>query len=76
MGWETLGGVSAAVETASPERFRQGPRAGNWLRTRNIASVAALISALDDYRIGEQVSVRVWRSGHETGVAVVLKPES
>jgi S1-C subfamily serine protease len=43
---------------------------------QGVDSIAALISALDDYRIGEKVTVRVWRSGRETEVPVVLEPGS
>jgi S1-C subfamily serine protease len=40
---------------------------------QDVDSIAALVSALDDYRIGEQVTVRLWRSGREIDVAVVLE---
>jgi S1-C subfamily serine protease len=39
-----------------------------------IDSVAALLSALDDHRIGEQVSIRVWRSGRVAEFPVILEP--
>lgn len=37
-------------------------------------SVAALLSVRDDHRAGEQVSVRVWRSGREAEFPVILEP--
>jgi S1-C subfamily serine protease len=43
---------------------------------QGVDSIAALISALDDYRVGAKVTVRVWRSGRETEVPVVLEPGS
>lgn len=38
--------------------------------------IQELLSALDDQRIGDRVSVRIWRSGREIDVAVVLEPGS
>jgi S1-C subfamily serine protease len=46
------------------------------VEAQGVDSIAELISALDDYRIGEKVTVRVWRSGRETEVPVVLEPGS
>jgi len=43
---------------------------------KDVDSIATLLSALDDHRIGEQVSVRVWRAGREDEVAVVLESGS
>jgi S1-C subfamily serine protease len=41
---------------------------------KSIDSVAALLSALDDHRIGEQVNIRVWRSGRVAEFQVTLEP--
>jgi S1-C subfamily serine protease len=38
-----------------------------------VDSVAALLSALDEYRIGDQVVLRIWRSGRELDVGVLLQ---
>jgi len=38
-----------------------------------IDSVAALLARLDDHRIGDQVSLRIWRAGRELDVDVVLQ---
>ncbi len=38
-----------------------------------IDTVAGLLSRLEDYRIGDQVSLRIWRNGEEIDVAVVLQ---
>ena len=46
------------------------------VENQGVDSIAALISALDDYRVGDKVTVRVWRSGRETEVPVVLEPGS
>ena len=43
---------------------------------KDVDSITTLLSALDDHRIGEQVSVRVWRAGREDEVAVVLESGS
>ena len=43
---------------------------------QDVDGIAELLSALDDHRIGEQVSVRLWRSGRETEVNVVLESGS
>ena len=40
---------------------------------KKVETVAALFSRLDDYRIGDEVRLRVWRSGREANVAVVLE---
>ena len=40
-----------------------------------VDSVSALFSRLDDYRIGDHVTVHIWRSGHELDVPVVLQAE-
>jgi S1-C subfamily serine protease len=39
-----------------------------------VQTVPALLSALDDHRIGEQVSIRVRRAGRETEIPVILEP--
>lgn len=36
------------------------------------SNVAALLSTLDDYRVGDVVQLRVWRNGSERSVAVTL----
>jgi len=36
------------------------------------ADVSALLTALDGYRIGDVVSVRLWRAGSELTVSVTL----
>ena len=41
---------------------------------KSTKSVAALLSALDDHRIGDQVDVRVWRSGRVAEFPVILEP--
>jgi S1-C subfamily serine protease len=46
------------------------------VENQGVDGIAALISALDDYRVGDKVTVRVWRSGRETEVPVVLEPGS
>ena len=46
------------------------------VENQGVDNIAALISALDDYRVGEKVTVRVWRSGREIEVPVVLEPGS
>ncbi len=43
---------------------------------RKVDSISALVSALDDHRIGEQVDIRVWRDGRELDVPVVLEAGS
>ena len=40
---------------------------------KKVETVAALFSRLDDYRIGDEVRLRVWRSGREADIAVVLQ---
>ena len=42
----------------------------------DVDSISALLSVLDDLRIGERVGVRVWRSGREVELAVELQPGS
>jgi len=37
-----------------------------------VDSVGSLLARLDDYRVGDQVTVRVWRAGRELDVVVVL----
>jgi len=41
-----------------------------------IDSISALLAALEGHRIGDRVTIRVWRSGREKEVAVVLEPGS
>ena len=41
-----------------------------------VDSVATLFSRLDDYRIGDRVTVHIWRAGHELDVPVVLQQEN
>lgn len=43
------------------------------LNGRAVASVAALLARLDDYRIGDRVTLRIWRAGRELDVDVVLQ---
>lgn len=38
-----------------------------------VDSVAALLARLDDHRIGDQVTLRIWRAGRELDVDVVLQ---
>ncbi|HHM06027.1 MAG TPA: PDZ domain-containing protein [Gammaproteobacteria bacterium] len=38
-----------------------------------VASVAALLTQLDAYRVGDRVTLRIWRSGRERDVAVTLE---
>jgi S1-C subfamily serine protease len=40
-----------------------------------VDSVSALFSRLDDYSIGDRVTVHIWRSGHELDVPVKLQAE-
>jgi S1-C subfamily serine protease len=40
---------------------------------RKVDSVSALLSALDDYSVGDQVTLRIWRAGRELDVPVVLQ---
>ena len=40
---------------------------------RTIDSVSGLLGRLDDYRIGDQVAVRIWRAGRELEIDVVLQ---
>ena len=40
---------------------------------KQLASVADLVSALDDHRVGDQVTLRIWRAGRELDVPVVLQ---
>ena len=43
------------------------------LNGRPVDSVAALLSRLDDHRIGDRVNLRIWRSGREMDTEVVLQ---
>ncbi len=38
-----------------------------------VDSVASLLSRLDDYRIGDRVTLRIWRAGREMDTEVVLQ---
>jgi len=38
-----------------------------------VASVSQLLSRLDDYRVGDQVTLRIWRSGQQQEIEVVLQ---
>jgi S1-C subfamily serine protease len=40
---------------------------------RAVDSVAMLLARLDDYQIGDRVTVRIWRAGRELDVDVVLQ---
>lgn len=39
-----------------------------------VDSVATLLSRLDDHRVGDRVTLRLWRAGRETELEVVLQP--
>jgi S1-C subfamily serine protease len=39
-----------------------------------VKDIPSLLAALDDQRIGDRVNVRIWRSGREMDVTVVLEP--
>ena len=41
-----------------------------------VDSISALLAALEGHRIGDRVTIRVWRSGREKEIAVVLEPGS
>jgi len=41
-----------------------------------VDSVATLLSRLDEQRIGDRVTLRIWRAGGEMDIEVVLQPES
>ena len=41
---------------------------------KRIESVSTLLAALDDHRIGDQISLRIWRAGREIDVPVTLEP--
>jgi len=41
-----------------------------------VDSVPSLLDALEEHRIGDRVNVRVWRSGREVDLEVVLEPGS
>jgi len=38
-----------------------------------VDSVSSFLSALDEYRIGGRVMLRIWRAGRELGVPVLLQ---
>ena len=40
---------------------------------KKVETVEALFSRLDDYRVGDQVTLRLWRSGREADLDVVLQ---
>ncbi len=42
---------------------------------KRVDSVFALLSKLDDHRIGDRVTLRVWRSGRELDLSVVLQAD-
>ncbi|HEC16889.1 MAG TPA: trypsin-like serine protease [Sedimenticola sp.] len=40
---------------------------------RPVGTVGALLSGLDDYRIGDRVTLRIWRDGRELDIPIVLQ---
>lgn len=43
---------------------------------RPVDSVAALASVLDDHKVGDTVTLRVWRAGRELDVKISLQPST
>jgi S1-C subfamily serine protease len=43
------------------------------LNGRSIETVEALLSRLDDFRIGDEITVRIWRAGKDVDLSVTLQ---